>query len=180
MKRFIGPILLLCLYFYVYISNDLIPYSIWVYIDFLNYLLIPIALYWGAKVAPKTKAYQEVQFSFLVFYLIYQYLIHLGCILTDYNLEFYLYLLLLTSIQSFMFYAWIICLLLYTFYIIKLRFQLTRLSKENILKMGAFYLPAILSLLLYLLDYGFFDPHVDYIGGLHGHPFWIDGWGHLH
>ena len=87
-------------------------------------------------------------------------------------------LLVLKSINSFVFYLWSISLAAFFVSIIGLIIKNKRIEPENYLKNRLFIMTISLVFVLYFLDYGFFDPHPGWTGW-HGHSFWETS-GHLH
>ncbi|MHA7100681.1 hypothetical protein [Roseivirga pacifica] len=183
MKPYKVPTLLFAVFIATFFLKGFIYNEIiWRIIDIVNYNLLPISI-----IALFFKLRQTKEsFNFIILTLTVYFLMILGVhwdfmksiateTLESRRLES---LLILNSINSFVFYVWSISLLVFLTTLIVLIIKNKIIESENYLKNRLFIITISLVFVLYFLDYGFFDPHPGWTGW-HGHSFWETS-GHLH
>lgn len=182
MKRYKLPLLLFLAYVLSFLlKKNFYDVGIFRVFDFISFMLLPfsiISLFFKLK---QTKDTLLFIVSSLIIYFLIDIAIHLDFLKRifteswDSRLES---LFLLKSLTSFVFYFWVIAQLSFVISIVLLMVKYGKLEKEDFIKNKLVLVSILLALLVYFMDYGFFDIHGGWTG-YHGHAFWESS-GHLH
>lgn len=182
MKRYLTPILLFLAYVVLFFARlNIHNETLWRMTDVIAYCFFPASILILFFQLPQTKKNYFIIVTFLFFIWVLMLGIHWEFI-NGFASEIFLNKKTLPSkasaIQGMFYYLWSFTFILSFISIFKLFLKHKKIDPDNYLKNRLFYLTLVWFLVLYILDYGYFNAHPGW-SGWHGHSFWENPM-HLH